>query len=129
MLLRIAGSVDESASAESILQGISLGKRHGRIFPSLVDAVQSGLDRDPHTLPHRPPRDPNHVSLNQSEIARLDRIRGDRDKVAVRLGIDPTLIANRSQLAQIARAPKHLSHLLLPWQAELLKDQPSLNEG
>ena len=34
-----------------------------------------------------------------------------------------TLIANRAQLAQIARYPERLGTLLLPWQAELLRNQ------
>jgi len=40
--------------------------------------------------------------------------------VAAKLDIEPTLIANRSQLAQIARAPDRIGTILLPWQAELL---------
>ena len=76
--------------------GIHLGKRHDRIFPSLLAAVKAGLVRDPHTLPRRPGRDPNHAPLTQAEIARLERIKEDRDRVAAKLGIESTLIANRS---------------------------------
>jgi ribonuclease D len=105
---------------------VHLGKRHERIFPSLREAVTAGLARDQHTLPRRPGRDPNHIPLTRAEIARLDRIREDRDRIAARLGIESTLIANRSHLAQIAREPRKLDTILLPWQAELLHDQPSL---
>jgi ribonuclease D len=55
-----------------------------------------------------------------------DRIRTDRDRVAKELEIEPTLIANRAQLAQIAREPGNLEEVLLPWQAELLRREPSL---
>jgi hypothetical protein len=65
----------------------------------------------------------------QSEIERLDRIKDDRDRVAAKLQLEPTLIANRAQLAQIARSPNRLDELLLPWQAGLLRDQPSLNQS
>jgi ribonuclease D len=41
--------------------------------------------------------------------------------MAQKLDLDPTLIANRSQLAQIAREPEKISQFLLPWQVELLK--------
>ena len=56
-----------------------------------------------------------------------DRIKVDRDRVAKELAIEPTLIANRAQLAQIARDPAKLGGILLPWQADLLRRQPSLN--
>jgi ribonuclease D len=111
---------------DSVLAGIHLGKRHGRLLPSLAAAVRDGLTRDPHTLPRRPGRDPNHTPLSRAEINRLDRIKEDRDRIAARLGIEATLIANRSLLSQIARSPRDLDNLLLPWQADLLRDQPSL---
>ncbi len=53
----------------------------------------------------------------------------DRDVVAQKLGIEATLIANRSLLAQIARTPDKLDDLLLPWQADLLRDVPSLKSA
>ena len=126
MLLRIASAAEAGQTTEAVLRGIHLGKRHERIFPSLREAVGAGIERDPHTLPQRPGRDPNHSPLSRSEIALLDRIREDRDRIAARLGIEATLIANRSQLAQVARTPDKLGEILLPWQATLLKDQPSL---
>jgi len=88
--------------------------------------VRAGLARDPKTLPRRPGRDPNHVALTQSEVELQDRIRADRDRVAQQLGFEPTLIANRSQLAQIARQPRNIGDILLTWQADLLCQEPSL---
>src|SRR3954469_21071228 len=126
LLLKIAEAAEMGESEETIFSNIHLGKRHERIFPSLAAAIRAGLARDPKTLPRRPGRDPNHVSLTQAEIEFQDRIRADRDRVAAKLGIEATLIANRSQLAQIARQPGKLDDLLLPWQAELLRDEPSL---
>jgi ribonuclease D len=58
-----------------------------------------------------------------------DRLKADRDRVAQRLNLDPTLIANRSQLAQIARDPDRLDDVLLPWQADLLRNEPALKSG
>jgi ribonuclease D len=129
LLLKIAEAAEAGESEATILAQIHLGKRHDRIFPSLAAAVRSGLARDPKSLPRRPGRDPNHVSLTQSEIELQDRIREDRDRVAKKLEIEPTLIANRSQLAQIARQPKKLGDILLPWQADLLRDEPSLKHA
>ncbi|MSU66408.1 MAG: 3'-5' exonuclease [Opitutus sp.] len=127
LLLKVAESAEMGGIETDILGAVHLGKRHERIFPSLAAAVRAGLARDPKTLPRRPGRDPNHVSLTQAEIEFQDRIKADRDRVAEELKIEATLIANRSQLAQIARAPKKLGEILLPWQAGLLRAEPSLS--
>jgi ribonuclease D len=66
------------------------------------------------------------MPLTQAEIALMDRIKEERDKIAARISIEPTLIANRSQLSQIARTPRMLGEILLPWQATLLAEAPSL---
>jgi ribonuclease D len=126
LVLQIAEAAEQGDSEASILERVDLGKRHTRLFPSLADALRAGLALDPKTLPRRPGRDPNHVSLSQAEIELQDRIKADRDRVAQKLGIESTLIANRSQLAQIARAPRKIDDQLLPWQAALLRHEPSL---
>ena len=126
LLLQIAEAAEQGDSEASILDRVNLGKRHARLFGSLASAVREGLARDPKTLPRRPGRDPNHVSLTQAEIELQDRIKADRDRVAQKLGIESTLIANRAQLAVIARAPKKIDDQLLPWQAALLRHEPSL---
>ncbi len=129
VLLRIAETAESGESEATILSSVHLGKRHERIFPSLAAAVRAGLGRDPKSLPRRPGRDPNHVALTQSEIELQERIRSDRDRIAQRLEIDPTLIANRSQLAQIARTPQEIAEILLPWQADLLRAEPTLKRA
>lgn len=129
LLLKIAEAAEAGESESAILNQINLGKRHDRIFPSLAAALRAGLARDPKTLPRRPGRDPNHVSLSQAEIEFQDRIREDRDRIAKKLGIEPTLIANRSQLAQIARHPTKIGDVILPWQADLLRAEPALKEN
>jgi ribonuclease D len=127
-LIRLANAADQGDSPETLLSGVNLGKRHARLIGSLEAAVRDGLDRDPRTLPRRPGRDPSHIPLTQAEIALLDRIKDERDKIASKISIEPTLIANRSQLSQIARAPGKLTDILLPWQASLLAEAPSLKE-
>ena len=126
LLLKIAEAAEAGETESAILAQIHLGKRHDRIFPSLAAALRAGLERDPHTLPRRPGRDPNRVSLTQAQVELQDRIKADRDRVAAKLGIDHTLIANRAQLSQIARQPRDLDQFLLPWQADLLRPEPSL---
>jgi ribonuclease D len=125
-LVRLATAADEGGTAESILASVNLGKRHARLIGSLAAAVREGLQMDPRTLPRRPGRDASHTPLTQAEIALLDRIKEDRDKIAAKISIEPTLIANRSQLSQIARDPSRLREILLPWQASLLAEAPSL---
>ncbi len=129
LLLKISYAAEEGQTEEAILGQVHLGRRHDRLAPSLAAAVRAGLARDLKTLPRRRGRDPNHVALSQSEVERLDRIKDDRDRIAAKLQLEPTLIANRAQLAQIARAPARVTELLLPWQAGLLQDEPSLKQG
>lgn len=129
LILQIAEAAEQGDTEESILSRVHLGKRHDRIFPSLAAAIRAGLERDPKTLPRRPGRDPNHVSLTQAEIELQDRIKADRDQVAEKLGIEATLIANRALLVQLARDPDRIDDLLLPWQADLLRDVPALRSG
>lgn len=126
LLLKLAAAAEDGAGEQAILASVHLGKRHPRLLPSLTAAVRAGLARDPQTLPRRPGRDPGHAPLTQAEIARMERIKEDRDAIAGKLGIEATLIANRSLLAQITRAPDQLDALLLPWQADLLRSAPSL---
>jgi ribonuclease D len=125
-LVSLAASADEGSPEETILSGVNLGKRHPRLISSLAAAVRAGIELDPRTLPRRPGRDPNHSPLTQAEIALLDRIKDERDQIAAKIAIEPTLIANRAQLSQIARTPGKLGDILLPWQASLLAEAPSL---
>jgi len=120
VLLRFAHVADEGASEAAVLAAAHLGKRHERLSGSLLAAIREGLDRDPQTLPRRRGRDPDQAPLSTSELARQDRFKAMRDRAATKLDIEATLIANRSQLAQIARAPQKIANILLPWQAELM---------
>lgn len=130
VLLQLAQAAEDGESEQAILQTVNLGKRHPRLLPSLAAAVRAGLARDPQTLPRRRrTRDPEHAPLTPHEAELQDRIKNDRDRIARRLSLDPTLIANRSQLARIARHPRQLDEILLPWQAGLLRHEPSLAQA
>lgn len=124
MLLNIAYAAEDGDSIESILGKVNLGKRHARLAPSLSTALRQGFGRDPQTLPRR--RRSDLAPLSPAEIALQDRIKADRDRIAAGLSLESTLIANRSQLALIARDPAKLDEILLPWQADLLRNEPSL---
>ena len=124
MLLNIAYAAEDGESVDAILAQVNLGKRHARLVPNLATALHQGVGRDPQTLPRR--RRSDLAPLSPREIALQDRIKADRDRIAAGLTLESTLIANRSQLALIARDPSKLDEILLPWQANLLRGEPSL---
>jgi ribonuclease D len=122
-LMDLARAADEGLPLSEVLR-VHLGRRHDRLFPSLEDAVRQGLATDPHTLPRRERRREYHA-LSPEELGRQDQLKAVRDRLAQGLGLDPTLIATRTQLVQIARDPAGLDQVLLPWQAGLLKTEPA----
>lgn len=123
LLLRLAQRAEGGLPAAEIL-AVNLGRRHSRLFGSLTDAVRLGLATDPHTLPRRERRR-DYAPLSPDELARQDRLKADRNRLAQGLNIDPTLIATRTQMVQIARTPASIEQVLLPWQAQLLKAEPA----
>lgn len=127
LLVRIALAIEEGDSTEAVLAQVNLGKRQPRLAPTLAAALREGLERDPTTLPRRPRSE--RIHLTAAEIARQDRIKAYRDTVATRHELDPTLIAPRSTLVTLCREPGRLDEVLLPWQADLLRDSPDLQAG
>jgi ribonuclease D len=123
LLGRVARAADENRPLEEVLH-VHLGRRHDRLFPSLVEAVKQGFATDPQTLPRRERRR-DFAPMSPDELARQDRIKADRDRLAQGLNLDPTLIATRAQLVLIAREPASIDTVLLPWQAALLKAEPA----
>ena len=122
LLMRIARAAEDGAGAPEAMK-VDLGRRHERLFPSLAEAVRHGYTLDPRTLPRRERRR-DFAPLTPDELARQDRLKAVRDRLAAGLNLDPTLIATRSQLVQIARNPAGIDEALLPWQAGLLKAEP-----
>lgn len=123
MLMRVARAADDDRPIAEVLQ-VHLGRRHDRLFPSLAESVRHGLAMDPRTLPRRERRR-DYAPLSPEELSRQDRIKVDRDRLAQELNLDPTLLATRSQLVQVARNPASIDEVLLPWQARLLKTAPA----
>ena len=119
LLMKICHAAEEGRSYDDILSNINLGKRHQRLASSLASALRAGFERDPKTLPRR--KHQRSAPLTSEELARQDAFKAQRDRVAAELKLEATLIANRTQLAQLAREPGKLDELLLPWQAELLR--------
>ncbi len=124
LVTNIAMAAEEGQSVDAIMAQVNLGKRQGRLGPSLAAAIRAGLEIDPSTLPRRPRGERN--PLSPKEIERQDRIKAARDQIASKLELEPTLIANRAQLAQLARDPAKIGEILMPWQADILKAAPAL---
>ena len=124
LLIRIAQAAEQGDSVDTILGSVNLGRRHKRLAPSLTNALRKGVEIDPQTLPRRK-RNRDHRPLTPDELSFQDRLKAGRDTLAARLEIEPTLIANRAQLAQIAKTPEQLDDLLLPWQAEIIREIPA----
>lgn len=128
LLLQMAGAAEELGNADAIVSTIHLGRRHPRLVKSLTAAVNRGLKTDPSTLPRRKRRG-DHRPLSPKELSFQDRLKADRDKLATKLELDATLIANRAQLAQIARSPDAMDEHMLPWQCELIASLPAYQAG
>lgn len=123
LLMRVARAAEDGLPANEVMR-VNLGRRQDRLFPSLAEAVQRGFATDPHSLPRRERRR-DFAPLSPDDFARQDRLKAVRDRLAHDLNLDPTLIATRSQLVQVARNPAGIDEALLPWQAQLLKAEPA----
>jgi len=120
LLIRLSLQAEEGREANEILATVNLGKRHSRLIGSLSSALEDGVARDPKSLPRR--KHQRHAPLSADELALQDRLKVYRDKAAKDLNLDPTLIANRSQLSQLAREPNRAAEFLLPWQVDILEE-------
>ena len=122
-LLRLSLAVAEGNHRDAF-ESLPAGLRNGRAR-GLADALERGVQRDPKTLPRREENRERRQPLSAIELERQEKIRSHRDAEAARLKMDATLIASRSQIAQLVRDPSNAAALLMPWQVELL--QPALD--
>jgi ribonuclease D len=89
----------------------------------LVEAIEKGRAAPPIPPPPRPERPPR----DRAAEVRMDKLRTYRDKVAADLKLDPTVIAPKSTLQEIARRPETAAAELIaenrwcPWQWELIR--------
>lgn len=97
----------------------------------LLEAVNRGLAVPEAELPEKP----KHIRKKISEAAhrRLDQLKNHRDEQAARLGLDPSFIASRATLINLADNWELHSKELMNWQRELLrldsKTQPTITTG
>ena len=94
----------------------------------LIKAIEQGRAAPPIPRlprPERPPRD-------RAAEMRMEKLRAHRDAIAAELGLDPTVIAPKSILQDIARDPAGAAPALIAenrwcqWQWDLLKESSDL---
>jgi len=92
---------------------------HPRRRENLVEAVIAGQSVPPSQFPekirHRSQRP------NEDELRRFRELEKIRDRHAHQLGLDPTIIAPKSVLGNLARDWDQNAAELMNWQRELLK--------
>jgi len=116
---RLAQAVAAGNHREAYEQ-LPAGFRRGPVR-GLLETLERGRERDPRSLPRRDGQGRRPEPLDAQELERQDRIKAYRDRVASELRIDATLIASRSQIAQLCRNPQEADRVLLGWQVELLR--------
>lgn len=113
-LVEIAAAAVNGASIESKFpRHLTERRRRG-----LLDAAARGLAVPHEQWPHPPVRKGSRPT--ESEKRRCFQLERRRDQRAKQLDIDPTLIASRSTLWELARGGEVASAELMNWQRELL---------
>ena len=109
----------DAAAAQQPFENIIPPKMSPRRRETLFDAVKAGLavpaSRHPEILRHE------HRRPSEAEFRRYRELEKRRDAHAHKLGIDPTLIAPKSVLGNLAHDWNKHSPELMHWQRELLK--------
>lgn len=117
-LFALARAVEEERPEPESEMPPSLRRRYGKVVRQVI---QRGRQRDPATLPPPPTARERPEPFSPEELKRQEAIKAVRDQAAQELQIESSLIANRSQMALLAREPYRLDEILLPWQADLLR--------
>ena len=85
---------------------------------TLFDAIERGLSMSEKDLPKRKPREFNHPDVQM--LRRFHNLKKKRDEAATKHQIDPTLIAPKADLLELARDSDEANPHMLPWQLSLL---------
>jgi ribonuclease D len=108
-----------AAAAHQPIEPLLPPRMHPNRRQHLISAVKTGIavppDRQPEILRqqfHRP---------SEAELRRFRELEKHRDAQAHRLEIDPTLIASRATLGDLARDGEKRAMELMNWQHELMK--------
>ena len=118
---KIIGNNDLLRMANELQEGTSV-KLPDRFPTSPVKRFETAIEEvsnmDPENFPKLEKR--KRLKKNPKFDSRFNKLKSYRDKVSNEIGIDPTLIASRSNMEGIAHDPDNVQKLLLNWQRELL---------
>jgi ribonuclease D len=116
LLMKLAQTAadQQNGQVEELLPRHLSERRRGGI----KKAIEQGL-----AVP--PPQQPSPIRNvtrrpNEAELRRFAELQTRRDKRAAELGIDPTLIAPRAMLSELAHSWEKASPSLMRWQRQLL---------
>jgi ribonuclease D len=90
---------------------------------ALLDAVERGWKLSEGDLPKRRPRETNHPDI--AMLRRFHSLKKKRDEAATKYQIDPTLIAAKADLLELARKPNGSDAHMMSWQLKLLNATPA----
>jgi ribonuclease D len=110
--------IAESASCGKPYEGMLPHRMSERRRDSIRKAVVEGLSIPPHKYP-KPLRHSNR-RLTESEKKKIEELQKHRDARAKELEIDPTLIASRAALVDLALNPETALDGMMKWQRDLM---------
>lgn len=94
------------------------GRFSSRRREALLEAVERGWAIPEANLPKRRPREFNHPDVQM--LRRFHHLKKKRDEAAAKHALDPTLIAAKAELLELARQPQTANGHMMPWQLKLL---------
>lgn len=110
--VKIAAEASHASLEEIRLPGRFSSRRR----ETLLTAIDRGMRLPENQLPKRRPREFNHPDV--AMLRRFHALKKKRDEAAAKYGIDPTLIAPKADLLELARDPS--SGQMMKWQLMLL---------
>ncbi|MFN7139550.1 MAG: ribonuclease D [Limisphaerales bacterium] len=114
ILLDIANAAGSDRALSELFPRHLSPRRQGALIDAIDRALSLSEDQHPKVHRFHPPRP------SMAEKRRFEELRRKRDRVALRLHIDPTLIASRAMIGLLAQDWDHHSRELMNWQRELL---------
>lgn len=114
-MVEIAVAVAGRKSVEHLIPPRMHPRRKENLFEAIHKAQSLSPEKYPDKIRHRSQRP------TEAEFRRFREIEKRRDHQAHHLGIDPTLIAPKSVIGDLARDWDKYAPLLMKWQLELLK--------
>lgn len=115
VMVDLADAVANSKPVDSLVPRHLTPRRRDGLAEAIQRGLQLSADQHPEFIRHRSRRP------NEAERRRYTELEHRRNGRAQQLGIDPTLIASRATLGDLARSWDRHAPELMKWQRELLQ--------